>query len=380
MVLGIRPDIIRASQIIEALRMHYKDEFELIWTGQHYSSNLKDIFFENLNVGMPEVELNIKGETDAEISGNGLKALFSHLSKTMPKVVVFLGDTNTVLTSLAAAQLNIPIIHIEGCMRSYDWRMPEEKYRTVVDHISDRIFAYTEAYRDNGILEGIDPSRIIVTGNPIVEVIEKFIDSEKYSSEIVRTLNSRNLCEKKYYLATCHRRENVESEKSLRNIFKLISELEGPVILPLSYRTEKKIREYKIEIPENVLIEEPISYTEFIVLLSNSLAVLTDSGTVIEEACILGVPSIQLRKSTERPEVYEVNSSVKYDPDTENSIPDVLGRLESLLPTTWEHPFGDGSASMRIFKGIVEFEELNILSRTPDFSKPSVRKAYQIDG
>lgn len=380
MVLGIRPDIIRASQIIESLRNHYKEEFELIWTGQHYSPNLKDVFFENLNVGMPEVELNIDGETDAEISGNGIKALFSHLSKTMPKVVVFLGDTNTVLTSLAAAQLNIPIIHIEGCMRSYDWRMPEEKYRTVVDHISDRIFAYTASYRENGIVEGIDPNRIIVTGNPIVEVLNTFIDSEKYSSEIARTLNSRNLQLKKYFLATCHRRENVESEESLRNIFKLFSELDLPVILPLSYRTEKKLREYKIEIPENVMIEEPISYAEFIVLLNKSLAVLTDSGTVIEEACILGVPSIQLRKSTERPEVYEVKSSVKYDPSVENSIQEVIGRLESLLTTTWEHPFGDGSASMRIFNGIVDFEELNISSRIPDFTRPSVKKAYQIDG
>jgi UDP-N-acetylglucosamine 2-epimerase (non-hydrolysing) len=379
MVLGIRPDIIRASQIIELLRNHYKKEFELIWTGQHYSPNLKDIFFENLNVGMPDVELNVQGETDAEISGNGIKALFTHLAETKPKVVVFLGDTNTVLTSLAAAQLNIPIIHIEGCMRSYDWRMPEEKYRTVVDHISDRIFAYTEFYRENGIAEGIHPNRIIVTGNPIVEVLNKFIKSEKYSSVIYGTLSDRSLESKKYYLATCHRRENVESEKSLRNIFKLFSALDSPVILPLSYRTEKKLKEYKIEIPKNVFIEEPLPYAEFIALLNKSLAVLTDSGTVIEEACILGVPSIQLRKSTERPEVYEVESSVKYDPSIENSIIDVLECLNSLLTTTWEHPFGDGSASIRIFNGIVDFEELNISSRIPDFSNPSVKKAYQVN-
>ena len=217
LVLGIRPDIIRASQIILLLRKHYKNEFELIWTGQHYSPNLKDVFFENLEVGMPEVELRIAGENDAEISGNGLISLYKHLSISKPKFVVFLGDSNTVLTSLAAAQLNIPIIHIEGCMRSYDWRMPEEKYRTVVDHISDRIFAYTELYKENGVAEGLDANRIIVTGNPIVEVLHKFIESKSYIDSVERTLKSRNLKPRKFYLATCQIFRSSDSTSKLSN-------------------------------------------------------------------------------------------------------------------------------------------------------------------
>jgi UDP-N-acetylglucosamine 2-epimerase (non-hydrolysing) len=378
MVLGIRPDIIRASKIVAMLRERYKQDFELIWTGQHYSTNLKDVFFEELGVEMPEVELNVKGDSDAEISGNGIKALYVHLQKSRPNVVIFLGDTNTVLTAIAAAQLNIPILHIEGCMRSYDWRMPEEKYRTVVDHLADRIFAYTDLYKANGVLEGLEPNRILVTGNPIVEVLQEFLESDSYNENLNYSLHSRNLKTQEFYLATCHRRENVESEFALNNIFRLLAGLDLPVILPLSYRTKRQLEQYQIIPPDNVKIEEPLSYTEFVTLLNNSKGVLTDSGTVIEEACILGVPSLQLRKSTERPEVYEVKSSIKFDPTLENNIPELMGQFNKLSMENWKHPFGDGRASERIYQGIVEFEQgYHELSRKPDFSKRSVKLAYR---
>ena len=146
LVLGIRPDVIRASILIRELRKAMGRNFLLIWSGQHYSDNLKDVFFRELGVAAPEIELNIQGETDAELSASMINQLSKCLREVDPKLVVFLGDTNTVIGTVAAAQLNIPIVHIEGCMRSYDWRMPEEKYLTVADHLSDRIYAYLPEY------------------------------------------------------------------------------------------------------------------------------------------------------------------------------------------------------------------------------------------
>src|SRR6476660_5840253 len=150
LILGIRPDVIRASLVLNALRAQTDFETVFIWSGQHYSDNLKDIFFRELKVKPPEVELNATGNTDAEVSSSVISKLYPALEKLKPEAVVFLGDTNTVMGCLAAAQLNIPIVHIEGCMRSYDWRMPEEKYRTTIDHLSDVIYAYFDEYKANG--------------------------------------------------------------------------------------------------------------------------------------------------------------------------------------------------------------------------------------
>ncbi|MCZ6503166.1 MAG: UDP-N-acetylglucosamine 2-epimerase [Gammaproteobacteria bacterium] len=178
-VLGIRPDVIRASLILNAIRSYPDFEVCFIWSGQHYSDNLKDIFFRELDVNPPDIELNANGETDAEISSAVIGRLYPVLDQIKPEAVVFLGDTNTVMGCLAAAQLNIPIVHIEGCMRSYDWRMPEEKYRTVIDHLSDVIYAYFEEYKDQGIAEGLNPDSIVVVGNPIVDVLNKYYYERK---------------------------------------------------------------------------------------------------------------------------------------------------------------------------------------------------------
>lgn len=156
-VLGIRPDIIRASLILEKLEDNDQIETTFIWSGQHYSDNLKGIFFRELNVKTPDIDLGAGGETDAEVVSSVIAKLYSALEDLKPDVVVFLGDTNTVIGSISAAMLNIPIVHIEGCMRSYDWRMPEEKYRTTIDHLSDLIYAYFDEYKEQGVREGLNP-------------------------------------------------------------------------------------------------------------------------------------------------------------------------------------------------------------------------------
>ena len=179
MVLGIRPDVIRASIIIRELRKSLGKNFVLVWSGQHYSDNLKDVFFRELEIGPPDIDLQISGDNDAELTSSMIVKLFNTLQELKPVATVFLGDTNTVMGTVAAAQLNIPILHIEGCMRSYDWRMPEEKYRTIADHLSDRIYSYLESYKAQGIAEGIPDVNILITGNPIVDVLEEYFISGK---------------------------------------------------------------------------------------------------------------------------------------------------------------------------------------------------------
>lgn len=352
MVLGIRPDVIRASIMLRELRGRMGENFKLVWSGQHYSDNLKDVFFRELEILPPEIELNISGESDAELVSSMISELSKVLVNEDPQAVIFLGDTNTVTGAIAAAQLNIPIIHIEGCMRSYDWRMPEEKYRTIADHLSDYIYAYLPEYKEQGVAEGIPSENIIVTGNPIVDVIEEYFLSGKLrmgDSEFKALLKEKyGLSSSDFLVMTCHRRENVENLSALRNIFDLVSTSSIPVIFPAGYRTQKMIKHFDLEIPKNLIVVDPIGYLELLELLVASRGVLTDSGTIVEEAAVLGVPSIQMRTATERPQVYQYGASIKFDPFEEYTKIDFVERLMSLKGKKWNHPFGDGKASYRI--------------------------------
>lgn len=352
-ILGIRPDVIRAALILKYLEQFKDIETTFIWSGQHYSDNLKDIFFRELTVRKPDIDLGASGETDAETVGKGIAQLYVELEKLRPDVAVFLGDTNTVVSCLAAAQLNIPIVHIEGGMRSYDWRMPEEKYRTTIDHLADVIYAYFDEYKQQAIREGIHPDSIEVVTNPIVDILEFYYFKNKPAFDAMATpafFAERNVEKGEYYVMTCHRRENVHHRSSLENILQLVAAVKKPVYFPASYRTQKVIKEEKLSLPTNLIMVDPIGYQELLVLMVNSRGVLTDSGTVVEECCVLGVPSVQMRRSTERPQVYDVGSSVKFDPQdlAHNSYEVVVKKLEKLWGKTWKHPFGDGKASERI--------------------------------
>ena len=359
-ILGIRPDVIRASKILKLLEDQNEIEFDFIWSGQHYSENMKDTFFNQLNVLKPNYEFEVNKNSDATIVASTIENLYNHFSNHKYKAAVFLGDTNTVMGSIAAAQHNIPIVHIEGCMRSYDWRMPEEKYRTVIDHLSDRIYAYLDNYKKQGLNEGISENIIKVTGNPIVDIINenlKFFDSgSKFLPKDIL-----NLIEKKFVLVTCHRRENILNPQSFENIMNLLNNIENTnVIFPMGYKTQEILSESNCELGNHINVIDPIGYLEFMYLLKNSEYVATDSGTVVEEACILGIPSIQMRYSTERPEVYDVKASVKFDPTVnDDSVISVINKVNGLISTKWSNPFGDGTASEIIVNDLVELSKQN---------------------
>lgn len=359
-ILGIRPDVIRASKILKLLEDQNEIEFDFIWSGQHYSENMKDTFFNQLNVLKPNYEFEVNKNSDATIVASTIENLYNHFSNHKYKAAVFLGDTNTVMGSIAAAQHNIPIVHIEGCMRSYDWRMPEEKYRTIIDHLSDRIYAYLDNYKKQGLNEGISENIIKVTGNPIVDIINENLEFFDSGSKFLPK-DVLDLIEKKFVLVTCHRRENILNPQSFENIMNLLNNIENTnVIFPMGYKTQEILRESNYKLGNHIKVIDPIGYLEFMYLLKNSEYVATDSGTVVEEACILGIPSIQMRYSTERPEVYDVKASVKFDPTVnDDSAISVINKVNGLISTKWGNPFGDGTASEIIVNDLVELSKQN---------------------
>lgn len=385
-ILGIRPDVIRASLVIKHLRDYPELDLVFIWSGQHYSDNLKGIFFRELGISPAEINLECGGETDAEVSASVISKLYPVLRDLKPEAAVFLGDTNTTTGAIAAAQLNIPVVHFEGCMRSYDWRMPEEKYRSLADHLSDVIYTYFDEYKEQAVREGLNPANIVVVGNPIVDILNHYYYSQLDRFAKMATpkfFSDRGIKKSEFYLMTCHRRENVHIPSSLRAIVELIGQAPHPVFFPASYRTQKVLREMQLPLPKNARMVDPIGYEEMLCLMVNSRGVITDSGTVVEETCVLQVPSVQMRKATERPQVYDVGSSVKFDPAEPAKYPAerVYAKLERLFGKKWKHTLGDGKSSQRIAEDLRRrLIEGDFARHRPEHYHVPVARSWREDG
>jgi UDP-N-acetylglucosamine 2-epimerase (non-hydrolysing) len=386
LILGIRPDLIRASRVIHLLRERPEIDFTFMWSGQHYADNLKDVFIRELGLPNPDIELGATGNSDAEVVGSVISRLSPALAEMQPDVVVFLGDTNTVMGCIAAAQLNLPVVHIEGCMRSYDWRMPEEKYRTIIDHTSDRIYTYFPEYKEQGVREGLNPRNIVVIKNLIVDVLQHYFfdrkaEYDEYASDDF--FAERGIKRDEFFLMTCHRRESVEDPQPLKAILDVIERSPWPVYFPASYRTQKRLVEFGMSVPPNTIMVDPIGYRELLALLANSRGALTDSGTVVEETAVLGVPSLQIRKATERPQVYDCGSSVKFDPAVpeDYDADQLYAKLEWLRGQSWEHGLGDGQSSERLVDDLVAaVVSGEIRGHRPEDSHIDVSRSYRDDG
>lgn len=351
LVLGIRPDLVRAAPLFAKFNELADFDVTFIWSGQHYSANLKDSFLKELGIPKPDVELHIDTENDVSIVSSGILQLGNYLELNGHDCVIFLGDTNTVLLSLAPSILNIPIVHIEGCMRSFDIHMPEERNRRMIDKISSRIYAYLPRYKAIGVLEGIPEESIVTTGNLAVDAVNYFmsLDSWKNFENDALTWRRGLGVGDRYVLMTCHRRENINDELALRRVIALAGEQNCQVIFAAGYATQRKIKEFDVKLPPNVIMTEPLEYSLFLPSLLNAILVITDSGTVVEESSILGVPSVQVRRSTERPEVYWSGSSIKFNPHAVETF-----AVKNDFPSEWNHELGDGNAANVII------EDLNI--------------------
>jgi UDP-N-acetylglucosamine 2-epimerase len=386
LVLGIRPDVIRASILIKKLAVEKDIDFRFIWSGQHYSNNLKDVFFQQLGVPAPQVELNAGGGSDSEIVSDLIKKLGEIYVSSPPDASIFLGDTNTVMSAIAAAQYSVPIVHIEGCMRSFDWSMPEEKYRTVVDHLSDVIYTYFDEYKAQGIKEGLRPDSIVVTQNLIVDVLNEYYFSapSRFDRNRLALIEKEFLLNlKNYYVATIHRRENISNPEYLTNIFRLFRDMKNPVVFVAGYRTQEMIKRFNLQL-NNTIVVDPVGYEEILTLITNSEGVITDSGTLVEECSVIGIPSIQARTSTERPQVYDTGGCLKFNPRlryTDEKIAEKIFNFMKIDKFSWKHNLGDGLSSQRIFHDLMERVNTNhgFNNHLPNKYHVPISRAYMLD-
>lgn len=356
-LVGTRPEIIKMAPVIRECQRRKLDYF-IIHSKQHYSEKLDAIFFSELDLPAPKYNLNVGSGGHANQTGRILIAVEPILLSEQPDVLLVQGDTNTVVAgALAAHKLHIKVGHIEAGLRSFDQTMPEESNRIVADHISDYLFAVTDLQVSQLRREGLPDSKIFKVGNTIVDaLLSHRIQAEK-ASQILSELNLRK---KEFYLLTSHRAANVDDPDALMEIIHLITNIPGTVYWPIHYRTQRVLKESKIDLPANLVWTEPIGYSDFLTLLSNCKAVITDSGGVQEEACILGVPCVTIRDRTERPETVDVGANVLVHRDA-GAMVEALGRPI----TPWNNPFGDGHTAEKILD-IVLGRQVQPVPRTQD--------------
>jgi len=351
-VLGTRPEIIKFSPIIRECERLGLDYF-VLHTGQHYSYNMDRVFFEQLELPEARHNLDVGSGTHAEQTGKMLFGIEKALMKEKPDIVLVEGDTNTVLAgALAAVKLGIKVGHVEAGLRSYDREMPEETNRILADHCSDLLFAPTGKSRQILLGEGIPEDKILVTGNTIVDAVCQNLEISKRK---VNALDELGLAEGGYFLATVHRQENVDNEERFSSILKgleMVREKFGlPVIYPIHPRARKQMEAFGIGV-HGLRLTEPLDYLSFLQLESYARLVLTDSGGVQEETCVLRVPCVTLRHNTERPETLDVGSNV-----LAGTGPDrIIEKAEHMLGTErcWTNPFGDGEAGRRIARLLMD--------------------------
>jgi UDP-N-acetylglucosamine 2-epimerase (non-hydrolysing) len=347
-IVGTRPEIIKMSPVIRECERRELNYF-ILHTGQHYSYEMDKIFFEELVLPLPKYNLDIGSGTHAEQTGKIMISTEKILMKEKPDNILVEGDTNTVLAgSLAAKKLHVEVGHVEAGLRSYDKRMSEESNRVLTDHISDYLFAPTKNAKDNLLKEGIAENRIFVTGNTIVDAIYQNLEIANRKIDILSKLN---LIPHEYFLVTAHREENVDDRERLRGILEglelIYKEFSIPIIFPIHPRTQKKINEFSFNL-NGVIPIDPVGFLDFLQLESSAKIVLTDSGGVQEESCILGVRCVTLRDNTERPETLEVKSNILVGINPKR----ILEGVELMLnkKNNWRNPFGDGKAGEQIIK------------------------------
>jgi UDP-N-acetylglucosamine 2-epimerase (non-hydrolysing) len=307
------------------------------------------IFFEQLELPEAKYNLEVGSGSHAEQTGKMLIGIEKVLREEKPSVVLVEGDTNTVLAgALAAYKLGIKVGHVEAGLRSYDRRMPEEINRVLADHCSDFLFAPTEKSKQILLHEGIAEEKIFVTGNTVVDAVFQNLEISKYRMNLLAVMG---LTSGAYFVATVHRQENVDDEKRFRGIVKGLEKVRKnfgfKLIYPVHPRARERLKEFGLE-PRGVRLVEPLDYLGFLQLEGNARLVLTDSGGVQEETCILRVPCVTLRDNTERPETLDVESNV-----LAGTKPDKIAGCVKLMldkKNDWQNPFGDGQAGKRIIE------------------------------
>lgn len=307
--VGTRPEIIRLSRLIPALDK--TTNHILVHTGQNYDHQLNDVFFEDLKLRKPDYFLNADTTSLGSMMGDVLKKAESLLLQEKPDAFVVLGDTNSAIAAVMAKRLKIPVYHLEAGNRSFDQNVPEEVNRKLIDHIADFNLPYNSWSFNNLIAEGIHPRTMIKTGSPMKEILDF------YSDDIDRSpiLSKLKLEEKEFFLVSMHRQENVDSQERLQSLLASLISVQAtwnkPILVSTHPRTKSKLSALlsDAQIP-GILFHEPFGFLDYVKLQKSALCVLSDSGTISEEASILGFKAVTIRDSMERPEALEAGQII----------------------------------------------------------------------
>jgi UDP-N-acetylglucosamine 2-epimerase (non-hydrolysing) len=360
-----------------------------VHSGQHFDFRLDGVFHRQLNVKPPKLNMRIgrilkrKGKTGhVQQSALLFQKTAEMIESLRPDAVLYLGDTNTVLSAIVVAKYNIPVIHIEGGGRSFDWRMPEEKNRIVIDHLSDLVYCYLDRYRQLLVSEGIPAFRVVTVGNIIADALSSFLRAAEKSP----ILDRLGLKEGEYVLCTLHREENIDDSDVLIAKVKGLQQLSNtlPIVFPMMPRLKARIRRNglnRILRNSKIITTEPLGFIEFLKLEKSARMIVTDSGTVQEEALILGVPCLVTRRSTERPETLAAGATILADED-------LCGNAHRALQmrTDWDrtilNPMG-GSPSERIYQDLMSRIRTGFLANSRSFEAIQqngfVRQAYGLE-
>ena len=345
-IVGTRPEIIKMSPVIRACELKGAEYF-VLHTGQHYSYELDRKMFEDLELKEPRYNLDVGSKPFAKQVGFMVAKIKEILKKEKPDIVFVQGDTNSVLAgAIASSSLSIPLVHVEAGLRSFDLSMVEETNRIITDNLSSLLFAPTEEAVKNLNDESITKN-VFLTGNTIVDAVRQNLE---IANKKVDILGKLGLKKDRYVAVTAHRAENVDVKERLQGILeglKLVGEELGiPIIYPIHPRTEKMINEFRIEKPGNIRFLKPMGFLEFLQLESNAKLIITDSGGLQEEACILKIPCVTVRDSTERPETVKLGMNVLAGADQDKIAESARLMLKKKI--VWKNPFGDGKSGERI--------------------------------
>jgi UDP-N-acetylglucosamine 2-epimerase (non-hydrolysing) len=302
-VIGTRPEIIRLSRVMAAIDSHM--EQVIVHTGQNYDYELNQVFFDDMELRKPDYFLDAVGETACETIGQIIARVDEVIDREKPDALLVLGDTNSCLAAYPAKRRKVPVFHMEAGNRCFDQRVPEEINRKIIDHISDINMPYSSIAREYLLREGFPPDQVIKTGSPMFEVLHKYMPKVE-SSDILKRLSLEPYA---YYLVSCHREENVDSDVNLKKLVVVLNSLTEKfgkrVIVTTHPRTRKRLEGSGLELHKRVELHKPFGLSDYVKLELSSCATLSDSGTITEESSILNFPALNIREAHERPEGME---------------------------------------------------------------------------
>ncbi|MGZ7069365.1 MAG: non-hydrolyzing UDP-N-acetylglucosamine 2-epimerase [Methanobacterium sp.] len=385
-IIGTRPEIIKMAPVIDEMEKR-KVEYILIHTGQHYDREMSDQFFIDLELRKPDYNIGVGSGSHGEQTANMIKGLEEVLIDEKPDLVLVQGDTNAVLSgSIVSSKLHIPVGHVEAGLRSYDKTMPEEINREVADVCSKIFFVPTEESAVNLILEGIHPKDIFITGNTIVDACMRHLEIAKKKANLPFKMNEND----KILTLTMHRAENVDNPSRLKNIVEALLELKEVIIVfPAHPRTIKNLKKQdlleKMDDADHIKLIKPVGYLDFLLLLSKSEIIMTDSGGLQEEAITLNIPCTTLRYNTERPETVEAGGNILVGAKKKkivDTVREILNDTQMYSKMSKaRNPYGEGNSSIKIMDAILKqnaHDELKM--RVPeDIMKIRSRKIIEIN-